>query len=152
MKTESPCNGRRDFSDGPIWDPELERWVAEVRLPDGSRKRHRSRRERELRRWWASEERKIEEGTWSHDCETTATLGDTLGRYEMHARVHHRSFKTYTFYGILFLQSIGKTKKLAAITKADIERVKMARLRGGTSKQNIDRLLAVGEVVLHLVP
>ena len=70
----------------------------------------------------------------------------------MHARVHHRSFKTYTFYGILFLQSIGKTKKLAAITKADIERVKMARLRGGTSKQNIDRLLAVGEVVLHLVP
>ena len=31
----------RDFSKGPVWDPETSRWLVEIRYPDGSRFRKR---------------------------------------------------------------------------------------------------------------
>src|SRR4051794_4336624 len=42
----------RDFSKGPVWDPEKNRWLVEIRYPDGSRLRKRFRREREALRIW----------------------------------------------------------------------------------------------------
>jgi hypothetical protein len=44
---------RKDFSNGPVWDPEREPYFAEVRFPDGSRKKKRFRRQREAQRWWS---------------------------------------------------------------------------------------------------
>jgi hypothetical protein len=48
----SPVGVRKDFANGAIWDPEHERYLVEVRLPDGSRKKKRFRRQREAQRWW----------------------------------------------------------------------------------------------------
>lgn len=55
----------RDFSRGPLFDPETGRYLVEVRYPDHSRKKRRFRREREARRWWSSEMARIENGTWT---------------------------------------------------------------------------------------
>jgi hypothetical protein len=38
---------RKDFSNGPVWDPQRERYLVEVRFPDSSRKKKRFRRQRE---------------------------------------------------------------------------------------------------------
>jgi len=56
---------RKDFSNGPVWDSERERYFVEVRFPDGSRKKKRFRRQREAQRWWTLQIAKIEEGTWN---------------------------------------------------------------------------------------
>jgi hypothetical protein len=56
---------RKDFSNGPVWDPERERYFVEVRFPDGSRKKKRFRRQREAQRWWTLEIAKIEDGSWN---------------------------------------------------------------------------------------
>src|SRR5215213_4167416 len=52
----------RDFLKGPVWSPERNRWLVEIRYPDGSRIRKRVRREREARRFWATEQGKIDNG------------------------------------------------------------------------------------------
>jgi hypothetical protein len=44
---------RKDFSHGPGWDPEHERYFVEVCFPDGSRKKKRFRRQREAQRGWS---------------------------------------------------------------------------------------------------
>ena len=44
----------RDYSKGPVWDAATNRWLVEIRYPDGSRFRRRLRREREALRLWAS--------------------------------------------------------------------------------------------------
>src|SRR3954464_3428578 len=54
----------RDYLKGPAWSPERNRWLVEIRYPDGSRLRKRFRREREALRLWSSEQTKIENGTW----------------------------------------------------------------------------------------
>src|ERR1700693_2881110 len=61
----SAVGSRKDFSNGPIWDPEHERYFVEVRFPDGNRKKKRFRRQREAQRWWTLQIAKIEEGTWN---------------------------------------------------------------------------------------
>jgi hypothetical protein len=37
-------NSRKNFSNGPVWDPERGRYFVEIRFPDGSRKKKRFRR------------------------------------------------------------------------------------------------------------
>jgi len=48
----------RDFSQSPVWNPERNRWLIEIRYPDGSRVRKRFRREREALRIWSTEQTK----------------------------------------------------------------------------------------------
>ena len=66
----------RDFSKGPVWNPERNRWLVEIRYPDGSRLRKRLRREREALRIWSAEQTKIENGTWHDQAPKTVTFDD----------------------------------------------------------------------------
>ena len=86
---------RKDFSNGPVWDPERERYFVEVRFPDGSRKKKRFRRQREAQRWWSLQIAKIEEGTWNQLVPKNVTLAAAFEEYRKYSKIHHRSHKTF---------------------------------------------------------
>jgi hypothetical protein len=81
----------RDFSKGPMWDPETNRWLVEIRYPDGSRLRKRFRREREALRLWSAEQAKIENGTWHEQAPKTVTFETALKHYREYSTVQNRS-------------------------------------------------------------
>src|SRR5919204_2521826 len=85
----------KDFSRGAVWVPETYRYQAEIRYPDGSRKRRRYRRQREAQRWWASETAKIENGTWDEKAPRNITLGKAFDDYRQYSQTHHRSYRSY---------------------------------------------------------
>jgi excisionase family DNA binding protein len=85
----------RDFSKGPVWNPELNRWLIEIRYPDGSRVRKRLRREREALRIWSTEQAKIENGTWHDQAPKTIAFETTLKQYREYSTVHNRSHNSY---------------------------------------------------------
>jgi hypothetical protein len=71
----------RDFSKGPVWDPKTDRWLVEIRYPDGRRCRKRFRREREALRLWSTEQAKIENGIWHEQAPKIIALGVALEQY-----------------------------------------------------------------------
>jgi len=85
----------RDFSKGPMWDPETNRWLVEIRYPDGSRLRKRFRREREALRLWSAEQAKIENGTWHEHAPKTVTFETALKHYREYSTVQNRSHHSY---------------------------------------------------------
>src|SRR5688572_29040356 len=85
----------RDYSKGPVWSPANNRWLVEIRYPDGSRLRKRLRREREALRLWASENAKIENGTWDDRAAKNVTVATAFEQYREYAQVQHRAYKTY---------------------------------------------------------
>src|SRR4051794_20388547 len=67
---------KRDFSKGPVCDAATNRWLVEIRYPDGSRFRKRLRRERPALRLWAAEQTKIENGTWDEHAARNVTVAE----------------------------------------------------------------------------
>src|ERR1700680_155613 len=86
----------RDFSKGPVWSQEKNRWLVEIRYPDGSRLRKRFRREREALRAWSGEQTKIEMGAWDVKAPKAVTFGEALDQYKAHAKVQVPSYRSYT--------------------------------------------------------
>ena len=86
----------RDFSKGPVWDPETNRWLVEIRYPDGSRLRKRFRREREALRLWSAEQNEDRE---RHLGRAGAEDGHARARrskqYRDYSKVQNRSHETY---------------------------------------------------------
>ncbi|MFZ0962058.1 MAG: site-specific integrase [Terriglobia bacterium] len=118
----------RDFRKGPIYDESLQRYLVEVRYPDGRRVRKRFRRERSAMRWWASEQAKIEDGTWNEISPKAITVGRAFELYRTHAELHHRSYDTYTKPQLSVLERLlGSNAPLASITVQKIEVIQAAR-------------------------
>jgi hypothetical protein len=88
-------NSRKDFSNGPVWDPERGRYFVEMRYPDGSRKKKRFRRQREAQRWWTVEIAKIEDGTWNVLIPKNVILGMAFDEYQRYSKAHHLSHKKF---------------------------------------------------------
>jgi hypothetical protein len=53
----------KDFSAGPVWDDELNRYLVDITYPDQSRKRKRFKSLKKAQGFWARETTAIEEGT-----------------------------------------------------------------------------------------
>jgi hypothetical protein len=81
----------RDFSKGPVWSPERNRWLIEIRYPDGSRLRRRLRREHEALRIWSAEQTKVENGTWHEQAPKTIAFETALKQYREYSSVQNRS-------------------------------------------------------------
>ena len=79
----------RDFSKGPVWDP-TSRWLVDIRYQDGSRFRKRLRREREALRLWATEQARLDNGTWDERAARNVTLAEALKQYREYSKVQHR--------------------------------------------------------------
>ena len=133
----------RDFSKGPVWNPERNRWVVEIRYPDGSRLRKRLRREREALRIWSAEQTKIENGTWHEQAPKTVTFETALKQYREYSRVQNRSHDSYVEPALSVWEAHIKAKTLLAkITPALIEDVKLRRAQD-VARSTVDKDLAV---------
>ena len=133
----------RDFSKGPVWSPELNRWLVEIRYPDGSRMRKRLRREREASRIWSAEQTKIENGTWHEQAPKTVAFETALKQYREYSTVQNRSHDSYVEPALAVWEAhIKAGTLLAKITTALIEDVKLRRAQK-VAHTTVDKDLAV---------
>ena len=133
----------RDFSKGPVWNPELNRWLIEIRYPDGSRLRKRFRREREALRIWSAEQTKIESGTWHEQAPKTVIFETALKQYREYSTIQNRSHNSYVEPALSVWEAhIKASTLLAKITPALIEDVKLRRAQA-VAHSTVDKDLAV---------
>jgi integrase len=138
----------KDYSTGPVWEPSLKRWLADVMFPDRTRRRRRFRRQREAQIWWAAQQRSLEDGSWAASAQKNhTTLGAAIAQYKEHSKAHHRSFSTYVANGLTVLeQAIGADVLLTEVTTTDIERMKLERLENDkVSRSTVDKNIAVAK-------
>jgi integrase len=143
-----PRSPKKDYSEGPVWDEKLKRWVAEVVYPDQTRGRRRFRRQRDAQIWWAAQRRAIEDGSWESAAKPSrSSLGDAITQYREHSKAHHRSFSTYVENGLTVLEEgLGSGTPLKNVTAADIERLKLQRLeKDKVAKSTVDKNVAVAK-------
>lgn len=143
-----PRQPKKDFSAGPVWDAVLGRWLAEIVLPDESRRRRRFRRQRDAQVWWAAQLRSIEDGTWANShAQNGLTLGDAIAQYTEHSKAHHRSFSTYVYNGLTVLeQALGASIPLKDVTTAHLEKMKLRRLEDAkVAKSTVDKNVSVAK-------
>ena len=135
---------KRDFSQGPVWDPKRKVWVTDIQYPDREKRaRHQFRRKKNAIKLWVQEKRRIEDGTWQRGDESRLTVGEAADRYATYAKAHHRSFKSHTQFGIRLLRRIGEHRRLSTVTKSDIDDVQLARLGDGVCMKTVDNELSV---------
>jgi integrase len=140
---ETADRQNRDFSKGPVWDPARNRWLVEIRYPDGSRLRKRFRRDRDAQRLWAAEQAKIENGTWHEHAPKCVTLATAFGLYRTYSKVQNRSHETYIEPVLSMWETAIKTSSLLArIKPAQIEDVKLRRAQT-VAHSTVDKDLAV---------
>ena len=133
----------RDFLKGPVWNPERNRWLVEIRYPDGSRLRKRFRREREALRIWSAEQTKIENGTWHEQAPKTVTFETALKQYREYSTVQNRSHDSYVEPALSVWEAhIKASTLLAKIAPALIEDVKLRRAQD-VAHTTVDKDLAV---------
>jgi integrase len=133
----------RDFSKGPVWNPERNRWLVEIRYPDGSRLRKRLRREREALRIWSAEQTKIENGTWHEQAPKTVTFATALKQYREYSTVQNRSHRSYVEPALSMWEAqLNTNVLLAKLTPAHIEDVKLRRAQQ-VAHSTVDKDLAV---------
>jgi integrase len=133
----------RDFSKGPVWDPERNRWLVEVRYPDGSRLRKRCRREREALRLWSAAQTRIDNGTWHEHAPKTITFGAALTQYREYSAIQNRSHRSYVEPALSVWEThIDANMLLARIAPALIEDVKLRRAQE-VAHATVDKDLAV---------
>jgi hypothetical protein len=92
---ENELRKNRDFSKGPVWNPEIGRWLVEVRYPNGSRLRKRYRRERAALRSWSAAQTSIENGTWDKSSAKNVLFETALKQYRDYSQVQNRSHDSY---------------------------------------------------------
>jgi len=89
-----------------VWDAAKSRWLVEIRYPDGSRFRKRMRREREALRLWATEQAKIENGTWDERAARNVTVAAAFEQYREYSKIQHRSHNSYVDPSLTLWKSI----------------------------------------------
>jgi integrase len=137
----------RDFSAGPVWNPELRRWLVEFMYPDQTRKRRRFRRQRDAQLWWADQHRAVEAGTWNQSLvepqHQKRSFGDLCDEYRKWAQVNLRSYKNYIAVGLKFWEAkLGRDCLLDKITPRWIETVKSDYAQN-VEQATVDRKLEV---------
>lgn len=143
-----PRSQNRDFAQGPIWDANINRWLAEIAYPDNTRARKRFRRQRDAQIWWAARRKAIEDGSWQTTSKPNRfTLAEAVTQYPEHSQAHHRSSSTYVENGLsVFENALGSKTPLKDITTADLERLKLNRLQDDkVAKATVDKNIAVAK-------
>ena len=140
---ETDIRKNHDYSKGPVWDPAKSRWLVEIRYPDGSRFRKRMRREREALRLWASENAKIENGTWDERAARNVTDAESMKQYRDFSKVQHRSHDSYIDPSLTLWEAhLGPQTHLAKVTSQQVEDFKLKRAQK-VARSTTDKDLAI---------
>ena len=111
-----------------MWNPTTNRWLVEIRYPDGSRIRKRVRREREALRVWVAEQARIENGTWDERAARHATVGVAMAGYRAYSKVQHRSHRSFVAPSCtMWEHHLGAQTSLAKVTSQQVEAFKLKR-------------------------
>jgi integrase len=134
----------KDFSAGPVWDDELNRYLVDITYPDQSRKRKRFKSLKKAQGFWARETTTIEEGTWNNNfVPKNVTLGQAFDQYREYCKAHNRSYRTHTETSLRAIEKeFGRDIPLARITTAAIEKFKLGRVKE-VSEATVDKYLSV---------
>jgi hypothetical protein len=129
--------------EGPVWDPATSRWRVEIRYPDGSRFRKRLRRERDALRLWATEQGKLDSGTWDERAARNVTVADAMKLYREYSKVQHRSHHTYIDPSLTLWEThLGPQTPLARVRSQQVEEFKLKRAQK-VSRSTTDKDLAI---------
>ena len=111
-----------------MWDETGNRWLVEIRYPDGARFRKRLRREREALRLWAVEQTKIENGTWDERAARNITVAEAMKQYREYSQVQHRSYHSYIDPSLTLWEThLGPQAHLAKVSSPQVEDFKLKR-------------------------
>ena len=87
----------KDFSAGPVWDDELNRYLVDITYPDLNRKRKRFKNLKKAQGFWARETTAIQQGTWNNNfVPKNVPLGQAFDQYREYCKAHNRSYRTHT--------------------------------------------------------
>ena len=126
-----------------MWDAGKNRWLVEIRYPDGSRFRTRMRREREALRLWVAEQAKIENGTWDERAARNVSVSAAFEQYREYSKIQHRSYDTYVEPSLtIWEEHLGPQTRLAKISSQRVEDFKLKRAQA-VSRSTTDKDLAV---------
>ena len=133
----------KDFSAGPVWDDELNRYLVDITYPDQSRKRKRFKSLKKAQGFWARETTTIEEGTWNNNfVPKNVTAGQAFDQYREYCKAQNRSYRTHTETSLRAIEKeFGRDIPLARITTA-IEKFKLGRVKE-VSEATVDEYLSV---------
>ena len=146
-----------------MWDPRTNRWLVEIRYPDGARQRRRFRRERDALRLWSAEQTKIESGAWDAQAPKNVTFGTAdvklrrsqqvahstvdkdlaLAEYRDYSKIQNRAHTTYVEPALKVWEAhLEAGKLLVKISTAQVEDVKLRRSQQ-VAHSTVDKDLAV---------
>jgi integrase len=134
----------KDFSAGPVWDDDLNRYLVDFTYPDQSRKRKRFKSLKKAQAFWARETTAIEEGTWKNNfVPKNVTLGQAFDQYREYCKAHNRSYRTHTETSLRAIEKqFGRDTPLARITTAAVDKFKLNRVKE-VSEATVDKYLSV---------
>jgi len=134
----------KDFTAGPVWDDELNRYLVDITYPDLARRRKRFRNLKKAQAFWARETTAIQEGTWKNNfVPKNVTLGQAFDQYREYCKAHNRSYRTHTETSLRAIEKeFRRDLPLARITTAAIEKFKLGRVKE-VSEATVDKYLSV---------
>jgi len=134
----------KDFTAGPVWDDELNRYLVDITYPDLARRRKRFRNLKKAQAFWARETTAIQEGTWKNNfVPKNVTLGQAFDQYREYCKAHNRSYRTHTETSLRAIEKeFGRNIPLARITAAAVETFKLGRVKE-VSEATVDKYLSV---------
>jgi integrase len=139
----------RSPGEGTIFQENTNLWVAEITLPDGKRKRKRSKTQKIVRDWLLNQREAVKKGLWQDN--EKITVGDFLDRYYTDVASHTLRAKTLVSYeSIIRLHlkpEIGYLR-LVALTPAHLQNLYAKKLDSGLSKRSVQYIHAVIHRVL----
>jgi integrase len=132
---------KHDFSNGPVLDEDLGRWLVEVRYPNDERVKRRFRRADQAWKFWNDQQDKIRDGTWNRSrLPKTITFSEATAEY-LEWKRNTRSFQSVRAH----LKPWGRvfdSDRLSEVTEDRIVKVINRRLDDGVTKGGVDSDLA----------
>src|SRR5215211_295690 len=136
---------RRANHEGSIfWSEAQKLWAAEIVLPDGKRKRKRSKKQSIVREWLEKEKEAVRGGNWVSG--EAVKYGDFLDRYLTEVAIHTLRPSTYSSYSDHIKNHIKPAIgdiKITNVRPEHLQRMYSNLLNKGLSKGTVKKTHAV---------
>lgn len=130
---------KRADNEGSLFFSESEQlWVAEIVLPDGKKKRKRSKMQKVVRAWLTEQKEAIRKGMWVSD--ETVMYGEFLDRYLKEVAAHTLKPKTQENYYFIIKNHIKPAfgdMRIATIRPDHLQKLYSEKLESGLSKSTV---------------
>lgn len=136
---------RRSNGEGTLFfSKSEERWIAEISLPNGKRKRKRAKSQKKAQRWLLEMRKQVQDGFISKD--ENITVGEFLERFLEEAVFHSVKYSTYRSYKHWVhghtIPSIGHLK-LTELNPHHLQSMYSSKLQEGLSKRSVQYIHSI---------